>query len=80
MPSFAESIQQSSARACAARSRFRRRGERPPRYEQWSWLSAVVRQTPYLSRALPIAVGVSIGIQGWVGLSERLPPLAISQS
>jgi len=35
---------------------------------RWSWLSPLARREPYLSGALILIVGVSIGLQGLAGL------------
>jgi len=48
--------------------------------KRWSWFNTFARRAPYFSSALIIAVGVYIGIQGWVGLSAQVPPRATSLS
>jgi nickel/cobalt transporter (NicO) family protein len=35
---------------------------------RWPWLSTLARRAPYLSGALILVVGISIGLQGWAGL------------
>ena len=39
--------------------------------KRWSWFSTFARRAPYLSSALIIAVGLYVGIQGWVGLQAN---------
>jgi nickel/cobalt exporter len=36
---------------------------------RWPWLSALARRAPYLSSVLIIAVGVYVGVHGWIGLN-----------
>jgi len=36
---------------------------------RWPWLGAVARRAPYLSGVLIIAVGLYVGIHGWIGLN-----------
>ena len=37
--------------------------------QRWSWFGPVARRAPYFSSILIIAVGLYVGIQGWIGLS-----------
>ena len=37
---------------------------------RWPWLGAVARRAPYLSSVLIIAVGVYVGVHGWIGLNS----------
>jgi len=37
---------------------------------RWSWFSTFARRAPYVSSLLIIAVGVYVGINGWMGLSK----------
>ena len=37
--------------------------------QRWSWFGTVARRAPYFSSILIIAVGLYVGIQGWIGLS-----------
>ncbi len=39
--------------------------------KRWSWFSTVARRAPYLSGILIVAVGVYIGIHGWMGLTAQ---------
>jgi nickel/cobalt exporter len=39
--------------------------------KRWSWFSTFARRAPYFSSVLIIAVGVYVGIQGWVGLQAH---------
>lgn len=36
---------------------------------RWPWLGVVARRAPYLSGALIIAVGLYVGLHGWIGLN-----------
>ncbi|WP_260960920.1 nickel/cobalt efflux protein RcnA [Pseudomonas citri] len=36
---------------------------------RWPWLGTVARRAPYLSSVLIIAVGVYVGVHGWIGLN-----------
>jgi nickel/cobalt exporter len=36
---------------------------------RWPWLGAVARRAPYLSSVLIIAVGMYVGVHGWIGLN-----------
>ncbi|TBU73261.1 nickel/cobalt efflux protein RcnA [Phytopseudomonas daroniae] len=36
---------------------------------RWPWLNVVVRRAPYLSSLLIIAVGIYVGVHGWIGLN-----------
>jgi nickel/cobalt exporter len=36
--------------------------------ERAPWFSAIARRAPYLSSVLIIAVGIYVGIHGWLGL------------
>ncbi|MEE1881278.1 nickel/cobalt efflux protein RcnA [Pseudomonas putida] len=37
---------------------------------RWPWLGAVARRAPYLSSMIIIAVGIYVGINGWIGLTS----------
>ncbi|MBM3533464.1 MAG: nickel/cobalt efflux transporter RcnA [Alphaproteobacteria bacterium] len=37
--------------------------------ERWSWFGTVARRAPYASSALVLAVGLYVGIQGWLHLA-----------
>lgn len=39
--------------------------------KRWSWFSTFARRAPYVSSVLIIAVGVYVGIQGWIGLQAH---------
>ncbi|TQN57151.1 nickel/cobalt efflux transporter RcnA [Agrobacterium tumefaciens] len=39
--------------------------------KRWSWFSTFARRAPYVSSMLIIAVGVYVGIQGWIGLQAH---------
>jgi nickel/cobalt exporter len=39
--------------------------------KRWSWFNALARRAPYLSSCLIIAVGIYIGVQGWMALSAH---------
>lgn len=39
--------------------------------KRWSWFSTVARRAPYLSGILIVAVGIYIGIHGWMGLTAQ---------
>lgn len=38
--------------------------------KRWSWFSTFARRAPYVSSLLIIAVGVYVGVNGWIGLSK----------
>jgi nickel/cobalt exporter len=38
---------------------------------RWSWLAGVARRAPYVSSLLIIAVGLYVGIHGWIGLAAQ---------
>jgi nickel/cobalt exporter len=37
--------------------------------ERWSWFGMLARRAPYASSALVLAVGLYVGIQGWLHLA-----------
>jgi nickel/cobalt exporter len=39
--------------------------------KRWTWFSTFARRAPYVSSMLIIAVGVYVGIQGWIGLQAH---------
>ena len=49
--------------------------------KRWTWFSTFARRAPYVSSVLIIAVGVYVGIQGWIGLQAHaatIPATTIS--
>lgn len=38
---------------------------------RWTWFDALARRSPYVSSLLIVAIGLYVGIQGWIGLSAR---------
>lgn len=81
MPSFAELIQQASARAwLESRSAVMLGALQAlaPSHatKRWTWFSTFARRAPYLPGILFITVGVDAGYHGWNGLSAQAAPAA----
>lgn len=74
MPSFAEPIQQASARAWLEVPSSVLLGAlnglaSSHATMRWTWLSTFARRTPYVSGIPILGFGVDVGDHGWIGLS-----------